>query len=48
MDLGSIGCKGSLELSDSSKASLVDGFKFPSAIDLTIVEGISLVIFEFG
>jgi len=45
---GSMGCKGSLEHSDLSKASLVDGFKFPSAIALTIVEGISLITFGFG
>lgn len=34
-------CKGSLEISELSKAFLVDGFKFPSAIALTIVEGSS-------
>lgn len=38
-------CKGSLEISELSKAFLVDGFKFPSAIALTIVEGSSLVTF---
>lgn len=46
MVCGSIGCKGSLEHSNLSNASLVDGFKFPSAIAMTIVEGISLVTFE--
>lgn len=45
---GSMGCRGNLGLSDFSKASLVDGFKFPSAIAVTIVGGISLVTFGLG
>lgn len=40
--------RGNLEHSDLSKASLVDGFKFPSAIAETIDEGISLIAFGFG
>lgn len=41
-----MGCRGSLEHSDLSKASLVDGFKFPSAIAVTIIGGISLVALD--
>lgn len=45
---GSMWCGENLEHSDLSKASLVDGFKFPSAIALTIVGGISLIAFGLG
>jgi len=44
----SMGCRGNLEHSDLSKAFLVDGFKFPSAIAVTIDGGISLIAFGLG
>ena len=46
MLLTAIRCRESPEHSFLSKASLVDGFNFPSAIAVTIVEGISLLHLE--